>query len=166
MTCTIRLATKSDCDNLSKLKQRVWYENYRRIYSDQKIDNFDFDKNSKKFSNIIDSPNIQLYVVEDNGELVGYMDYGTPYRPYKNFQQEIGLLYLLKTYQKKGIGRKLFNLARDAIKANGYNEFFISCNKYNFNAQKFYERMGGKIIDVDDDMDDKSTPQVKFLYKI
>ena len=78
----------------------------------------------------------------------------------------IGLLYLLKSCQGTGLGRKLFNIAYNKIKENGYKEFFISCNKYNYSAQKFYEKMGGKIIRIDEDNEDKSIPQVKFLYKI
>ena len=94
------------------------------------------------------------------------MSCGMPYRPYKDYKQEIGLLYLLKEYQKKGIGKELFNIAYNEIKENGYNEFFISCNKYNTNAQEFYKKMGGIIDKIDDDNLDKSIPQVKFIYKI
>ena len=45
-----------------------------------------------------------------------------------------------------------------------YDEFFISCNKYNYNARKFYEKMGGILIHEDDDNEDKSLVQVKYLY--
>ena len=38
MNYTIRLATEKDCDTLSRLKQQVWDETYRGIYSDEKID--------------------------------------------------------------------------------------------------------------------------------
>ena len=94
------------------------------------------------------------------------MDCGVPYRLYKDYQQEIGLLYLLKEYQRKGIGKKLFNIATNKIKENGYNEFFICCNKYNINAKKLYKKMGGIIDEIDDENIDKSIPQVKFIYKI
>ena len=166
MNYIIRLATEKDCDELSRLKQQVWNETYRGIYSDEKIDNFDYKKNSEKFLNIINNNDIYLYVVEGNGRLVGYMDYGTPYRTYKKFKQEIGLLYLLKDYQGKGIGKELFNIASKKIKENGYSEFFVCCNKYNTNAQEFYKRMGGDIDSIDEDNNDKSIPQVIFLYKI
>ena len=161
----IRLSNLDDCDELSKLKQKVWNETYRGIYSDEKIDNFDYQKNSEKFAGIIMDPNVNLYVVEDNNKLVGYMDYGIPYRPYKDYKQEIGLLYLLKEYQKKGIGKELFTLALNKIIENGYEEFFVSCNKYNMNALAFYKKMGGTVDEVDDDNIDKSIPQVKFIYK-
>ena len=166
MSYIIRLATKKDCDELSKLKQQVWNETYRGIYDDEKIDNYDYEKHSQKFLNIINEPNINLYVVLDNDRIVGYMDYGIPYVPYKEYKQEIGLLYLLKDYQRKGIGKELFNIATKKIKENGYNEFFVYCNKYNTNAQEFYKKMGGVIDNIEEDNTDKSIPQVVFIYKI
>jgi len=162
----IRLAKKTDCLELAKLKKKVWETTYRGIYPDEKIDNFDLTENSEKFKAIIKNPNIKLFVVEDGGSVVGYMDCGNLFKPYKNYKQEIGLLYILEEYQGKGLGRKLFEKGFNEIKNNGYNEFIVSCNKYNIQAQEFYKRMGGIIIDIDNDEDDKSKPQVKFLYKI
>lgn len=49
----------------------------------------------------------------------------------------------------------LFFLEYNEIKNKGYDKFFISCNKYNINARKFYEKMSGKLIAVDEDNDNK-----------
>lgn len=166
MNYNIRLANKNDCLELSKLKQKVWQETYRGIYPNEKIDDFDYENNKEKFIKIIENPDIQLYVVEDEAKIIGYMDFGIPSRPFKDYKQEIGLLYILKEYQGKGIGKRLFNMAYENIKKTGFNEFFVCCNKYNIPAQKFYEKMGGEIIDIDDDNEDMSIPQVKYLYKI
>jgi len=166
MEYNIRLASIDDCKRLSILKQEVWDETYRGIYSDDKIDNFDFIKNEEKFKLIINNENINLYVVEVNNELIGYMSYGVPYRAYLDYEQGIGLLYLKRKYQGYGIGTKLFYLAYENMKKDGYNRFFISCNKYNVNAQKFYEKMGGIVIDVLDNSDDKSAEQIIYHYDI
>ena len=166
MEYIIREATIDDIDELSKLKKVLWSQTYRGIYNDDLIDNFDYEKHKNKFLKIINDPNVKLYVVEYDGKLIGYMDYGVPYRPYKDYEQEIGLLYLLSEYQRNGIGTRLFNLGSNGIKENGYDEFFISCNKYNLKAQEFYKKMGGTIVNIDEDMEDKSCPQITFLYKI
>lgn len=163
----IRLAKREESKELSRLKRVVWEETYRGIYPDEKLDNYDYDEHEKKFERIIDNPDVRLYVVSDNGRLVGYMDYGVPFRKFLDYEQEIGLLYLKKECKGKGIGRELFNLGYNGIKNNGYNRFFISCNKYNVNALKFYEKMGGRVVHIDDDNDeDKSIVQVKFEYSI
>lgn len=166
MNYIIRLAREDDCNELAKLKHKVWQTTYRGIYSDDKIDDFDYEKSINSFKKIINNPEINLYVVEDKEKVIGYMDFGLPFRPFKKYKQEMGLLYVLKEYQRKGIGKKLFNLAYDNMKKKKIKEFFISCNKYNVSAQKFYEKMGGTIIHIDDDNEDKSIPQIKYLYKI
>lgn len=166
MNYNIRLANIDDCVELSRLKHDIWNTTYRGIYSNEKIDNYDYEKHANSFITKINNLDIKLYVVEYDGILIGYMDYGTPLRSFGDYEQEIGLLYVKKEYQGMGIGKVLFNLAYDNIKNNGYDEFFISCNKYNVAAQKFYEKMGGEIIYVDEDNEDKSIPQVYYLYKI
>ena len=94
------------------------------------------------------------------------MDVGSPRREYGDYEQEIGLLYLRKSFQNRGLGRKLFDLAKDEIKQNGYNRFFVSCNKYNKNACKFYEKMGGILIDEDPEDEDKRKVYVKYHYDV
>lgn len=94
------------------------------------------------------------------------MEVGTPIRKFNHYEQEIGLLYLRKSFQKRGIGRELFTLGYNEIKRKGYRQFFISCNKYNMNARKFYEKMGGKLIEEEEDKDDKRFVQVKYHYDI
>lgn len=60
----------------------------------------------------------------------------------------------------------MFNFAYEEIRNTGVDRFFISCNKFNINAQKFYEKMGGKIIHIEEDDANDGVPQVKFEYII
>lgn len=162
----VRLATYSDCHKLSLLKKEIWETTYRGIYPNEKIDNYDYSRNEEKFKKIIDNADIQLYVVTKNDEIIAYIDFGKPFRPFADYTQEIGLFYIKKDYQRLGLGRKLFNFAFDYIKNTGTDKFFISCHKYNTNAQKFYEKMGGKVVDIDDDSANDGVPQIKYEYVI
>ena len=166
MDYNIRLATLNDARKLAEVKIACWETTYRGIYPDEKLDNYDVLKNAEKFETIISREDIDLYVVEVNGEIVGYMSCGVPVRSYADYEQEIGLLYLLKEFRGQGIGRELFELASSVIAMKGYDRFFISCNKYNEPAKRFYEAMGGVIVHSDDDNEDKSIPQVKYHYDI
>ena len=101
-----------------------------------------------------------------NQKLLAILVFGKPLRPFRNYTQEIGLLYIRKDFQKLGIGKKLFNLTYSHIQSTGVDNFFISCHKYNTNARKFYEKMGGKLVYTDEDTENAGIPQVKYEYTI
>jgi GNAT superfamily N-acetyltransferase len=92
------------------------------------------------------------------------MSCGKIMRAFDKYTHDIGLLYLLKEYQGKGLGSKLFEFAKNELKNQGVTEFIVSCNKYNFSAQQFYTKMGGNIIKIDENHEDRSIPQVKFQF--
>ncbi len=163
---TIRLACEADCQPLAKLKLAVWHETYANIYPKAKFEQYSMSANEVKFKKLVADPNRHLYVVLDGEEIIGYMCCGEPIRGFRDFTQEIGLLYLLKKYQHMGLGTALFNLAKEKIEQSHADRFFISCNKYNLPAQNFYLKCGGKPIQVDHDNEDRSLPQIKFEYQI
>ena len=160
----IRIATDEDCRSLATLKRRVWETTYRGIYPDEKLDKYDIDLNENKFKNMIKQKSQKLFVVLNESEIIGYMSCGKIMRPFDEHTHDIGLLYLAKEYQGKGIGLDLFQFAKMELKNQGVTEFIVSCNKYNISAQQFYKKMGGKIIKIDEDNKDKSIPQVKFQF--
>ncbi len=166
MEYQIRLASAADTVDLAVLKQRVWAETYRGIYSDSDLDQFAYDKAEQAFGKAVESGTASLYVVESGERLVGYMQVGVPRRPFRDYEQEISLLYLTKDFQKRGIGRELFELGYQEIKGKGVLQFFISCNKYNENARRFYEKMGGALIWEDPDSPEKRDVQAKYHFEI
>ncbi len=167
MDCEIRLAELADVKELAKVKKEIWESNLRGVYNDDVIDNFNYEKEEKVFTSIIDNEEIDLYCVIVDNCIVGYMDCGKPYHNYLDYEAEIGLLYLKKECQRQGIGEMLFQLAKESFRSKGIDKFFISCNKYNLEAQKFYEAMGGKVIQVDEDnFEDKRSVQIKYHYDI
>lgn len=161
----IRIATYKDCRDIAILKRSVWESTYRGIYPDEKLDKYDVDLNENKFKNMIKQQSQKLFVVLNECEIIGYMSCGKIMRPFHNHTHDIGLLYLSKEYHGKGIGFELFEFAKKELENQGAKKFIVSCNKYNISAQQFYKKMGGKIIKVDEDKEDKSIPQVKFYFE-
>ena len=165
MNCNFRLAKYDDANDIALIKRSVWNTTYRGIYADELIDGFDLDKHTEKFKRMIDS-GTYLYVVEIDNKLIGYFAFGKPFHQYEDYEMELSLLYLLGEYQGKGIGTKVFNFIKDRIKELGINRFYLCCNKYNYNSQKFYEKMGGKIIHIDEDDSLKDRVQIYYEYEI
>ncbi|MBM6818903.1 MULTISPECIES: GNAT family N-acetyltransferase [Clostridia] len=160
----IRIASYEDCRSLALLKRIVWETTYRGIYPDEKIDKYDVDLNENKFKNMIKEQSQRLFVILSDSKIIGYISCGKIMGAFDKHTHDIGLLYLLKEYQGKGIGRQMFEFAKKELKNQGITEFIVSCNKYNIPAQQFYKKMGGQIIKIDEDNEDKSIPQVKFQF--
>jgi len=141
-----RKAIVEDCYSIAELKGIVWNTTYKGIYSDEKLIGYDVKKNEKILQNIVNNSDIEIYVATDNDRIVGFMTCGKPYKPFRHYEQEVGLLYILKEYQKQGIGKGFFEIARKQVKEAGYNEFMVAVNSQNANAIQFYLAMGGKIV--------------------
>ncbi|MBQ3029134.1 MAG: GNAT family N-acetyltransferase [Lachnospiraceae bacterium] len=141
-----REACLADSYNLAVLKGKVWNTTYQGIYPQEKLTGYDVEKNKRIFESIVENPEISLYVATDGEKIVGFMTCGKPYRPFREYGQEIGLLYILKEYQRQGIGRGFFRIAKSLVAERGYKEFFLSVNRRNYEAKKFYLAMGGEML--------------------
>nr|WP_226892042.1 GNAT family N-acetyltransferase [Paraclostridium bifermentans] len=136
------------------------------MYPNEKLDKYDINLNENKFRNMIKKKYQKVFIILDDSTIIGYMSCGKIMRAFDKYTHDIGLLYLLKEYQGKVLGLKLFELGKTELKNQGVTEFIVSCNKYNLSAQQFYTKIGGKIIKVDENNENKSTPQVKFEFCI
>lgn len=141
-----REAVLTDCYNLAVLKGMVWNTTYQGIYPQEKLTRYDVEKNTRIFEALVANPEITLYVATAGEKIVGFMTCGKPYKPFREYGQEIGLLYILKEYQRRGIGRKFFCIAKKLVANRGCREFFLSVNKRNYEAQEFYFAMGGEML--------------------
>ena len=165
MDYSFRLATYDDCERLSIIKKSVWNTTYRGIYKDETLDNFDVKIQTEKFKKMVDSDTF-LYVIELNDTIIGYFSYGKPFHQYMDYEIEFGLLYILEEYQGRGIGSSVFIFVKDKLSNLNIDKFYLCCNKYNKKAQNFYEKMGGKVIHVDNDNIDNERTQIYYEYKI
>lgn len=141
-----RKATIEDCRNLSELKREVWITTYSGIYPQEKLGGYDVEKNESIFRSFVERPDIELYLAENNGEAIGLMTVGKPYKLYNEYDQEVALLYIRKDFQRMGIGRKFLEIAKNEVRRKGFDRFVLSVNEQNANAIAFYEATGGTTV--------------------
>ena len=141
-----RKATIDDCRSIAELKGIVWSTTYKGIYSDEALLGYDVAKNEMIMQGIVKNPEIEIYVATASEKIVGFMTCGAPYTPFRDYKQELGLLYILKEYQRQGIGTKFFEIAREQVKETGHNTFILAVNRRNANAIQFYLKMNGRIV--------------------
>ena len=165
---TFRLATPEDAELLSKTRQKVWDATYRGIYSDEKIDNYDFARLIARDKARIANPDNTYYLVMDGELCAGYFYYGPEQNggQYKDFQLCLNSLYFLPAYQGMGLGSRVFAHMRQVCRERGLHKFFCTCNIHNKKAQGFYEKMGGIVGCIDGNHADKADDQMYFEFTI
>ncbi|MBO5477407.1 MAG: GNAT family N-acetyltransferase [Clostridia bacterium] len=145
----IRKARVEDALQIAIVNVYTWKTQYSGLMPEDVIDNRVANVEQMAMKNkqrIIDDDN--YIVAEVDGTIVGFTRYAkSTYKDYEN-AGEIFALYLLKGFNGKGIGRKLFEAAKDELKRAGYNKMIIKCLKGNPTLD-FYKYMGGKVIGED-----------------
>lgn len=85
-----------------------------------------------------------LLVVDFNGQIAGYANFGATRRTWRNFRNEIFELYLKPEFQGVGLGTRLFQATRTEIKARRPGGCVVWALAENEAACRFYRRLGGK----------------------
>ena len=159
----IRRARKEDALRIAIVKLDVWASAYSNIYPKSKFDSYCIAERAKQFEKTIIEQ--QVYVAEIDGEIVGFISFGDIVHPYGDFKNELQNFYIIDEYQGMGIGKKMMKICNEYYHSIGVKNFLINCNKYNKKAQQFYERMGARLLSMDDCEEDKSKPQYHYVYE-
>src|SRR5215510_12942563 len=81
--------------------------------------------------------NKEIYVVEENGKIIGFLRYNL-------FWDEIpfmNMIYFHEEYQKKGFGTKLVKYWENDMNKNGF-KYLMTSTQSNEEGQYFYRKLG------------------------
>lgn len=147
MEYIIRKREQKDCYAVTHVGVISWNETYKGIVPDSDLQELylNEEENAKKSYESFDINDNNKLVLEVDGEVVGFANYGQAKSvDYENCG-EIYALYMLKKYHGLGLGRKLVDEAIKELKKLGYNKMVIACLKGN-PTNEFYKHIGGKYI--------------------
>ncbi|WP_059053743.1 GNAT family N-acetyltransferase [Paenibacillus senegalimassiliensis] len=137
----IRPARMSDIDGIREVAVETWNSTYETIYPEHFIAAYltqAYAKSSLEQSIIQDEARMarKFLVALWDGEVVGFGQLSEP----KNGASELTRLYVLKEYQRKGIGKRLLNelLRLDA----SLMEIYAWCERENDIGTVFYQYNG------------------------
>lgn len=147
MKWNVEKSKKEDCKEIAEFITRTWNETYRGIVNDEFLDNL---KNTeekryiKAINNFDEESNIQ-YIIKKDDKIIAYLKLSkikdTEYKDCMELQS----LYVLKKYQKAGIGKELIHIAFNETKKLGYKKMIIGCLEEN-KSNGFYKKMGCKFV--------------------
>ena len=78
---------------------------------------------------------------------------------------EVSAIYLLKDFQGKGIGRRLFQLSLERLKVMSFKSALLWVLRDNLTAS-FYQKMGGQeTIEKEDEIGDKTLIEDRYEWR-
>lgn len=144
----IRKAKSKDAKGIIEVNVKTWLTTYSGIMPQEVLENkvATMKESIKICEETVEKDDNVLVAIEDE-KIVGIVSYGKGKAIDNEQTGEIYSIYVLKEYQGKNIGKQLFIAAKKVLEEKGYKEFIVTCIKQN-PSNKFYEKMGGKIVNT------------------
>ena len=143
----VRKATVADADGVAKVQVDSWYSTYKDIVPDEYLRKMTYESREKKWKDIIYKQ--PVYIAEDNkGEIIGFSN-GGPERTgkYPEFDGELYAIYILKDYQRKGLGKQLLEPIIQELEDQGIYSMLVLVLEDN-HSRFFYEQVGAEKVDI------------------
>lgn len=148
----IRKAEIADAEGIAKVHVDSWRTTYKGIIPDEYLENLSYEKRVMMWKSILSAEsnelfeNLIVHVAEnETGEIVGFVSGGKKQDAFKDYKGELSGIYLLKEYQRHGIGHRIvaaFVQSLLDINVENMLVWFLAENS----AKLFYEKLGGREI--------------------
>jgi ribosomal protein S18 acetylase RimI-like enzyme len=141
---TIRPATSNDVPVLSALAKRTWSEAFgSSVSADQEAAELEETRSEAYYSRALRERTI--LVAEENGALVGYVEFGDvdiPEVDVRPGDQELHRIYVAAEVQGRGLGRRLMNAALEHPRLADARRIYLQVWETNERAMRLYESLG------------------------
>lgn len=147
----IREAEVNDAFEIAKIHIDCWKTTYKGIVPDEKLDGMSYGKSEEKWKETFASEKDgqgKILIAEISGKPVGFCSGGRKRKGSKRtegYEGEIKAVYILKKYQKRGIGRKFMESFEQIFTKNGIYSYIVWVLKEN-DSKNFYKHLGGRLI--------------------
>lgn len=143
----VREATNIDVPAIAKVHVDSWRTTYKAILSEDILKNLSYEKREDSWYQILNKASKDgnfTYVAEDDlHNIIGFANGGIERTGNLVYHGELNAIYILKSYQKQGIGRKLIQKVAQRlgqIKIDSMLVWVLEDNP----ASNFYELLGGQ----------------------
>ena len=147
MDIRIRSANPSDAGPIARVHVDTWRTTYAGIVPDDYLASLSYVNRESSWGEILaaDQPGTSNFVTETHGgEVVGFAGGGPEREGNRTYRGELYAIYLLKEYQRKGIGHRLVSAVAKRLLVDGFSSMLIWVLKDNHPACRFYESLGGE----------------------
>lgn len=139
-----REATIEDSFAAARVNVQSWTESFAAIRPQSALGNMSVEQRAALFRRRFAADLYKMFVAEVPRQgVIGFVDVGRARENCWGCDVELYALYILKEFQRKGIGRRLFDLAAGAVASKGMNSLYLIVLQ-DSPYKPFYERMGGR----------------------
>lgn len=150
---TLREAARCDAAALGRLHVASWHETYTGIVPDEMLAGLSVEKRIAMWSKILGGPEAFdreiVFVVEDGSTMIGFGCCGLQrdrMLAAAGFSGEMSAIYVLRSHQKRGVGRSLVAAMSQTLSKRGHAAASVWVLRENVPARAFYEGLGGAIV--------------------
>lgn len=143
----IRKAGLADAKGIAKVHVDSWQTTYKNIVPDEYLNQLTYERREQLWrSNLV---NDLVFIAENKAnEIVGFSSGGEERTgKYPGYSGELYAIYILKEYQRNGLGQLLFEPVIEDLLQKNISTMIIKVLEDN-NSRLFYEALGGKQIDT------------------
>lgn len=141
MDVTIRPATIADAAAIAQVHVASWRTTYAGIVPQAYLDSLDVTARTHSWSEQILAAGSIFLVAQDVDGLVGFICGGALREPIPGYDTELYAIYLLRSCQGQGTGRRLTIALSDSLRAAGFRAMVVWVLERN-PAVGFYMRLG------------------------
>lgn len=141
----IRLNKLEDQEQMAHIKVDGWRNAYDNIIAANYLRKLNYKEQTERYIASFEDYKNLVYVAVKDGEVLGYACFNDIAS--EKYDSELVSLYIKNDYLNKGIGTNLFiEVGKHLHELNKHN-MVLWCFKDNTNARKFYEDLGGTIVE-------------------
>lgn len=129
---------------MAEIKVSGWRNAYDNIVSSKYLYKLDVEEQTKRYIASFDEYKDLVLVAVKGDEILGYSCFA---KEHEKYSSELISLYIKPTMLNKGIGSCLFKETAKLLYEQNKNNMIVWCFKDNLSARKFYEDMGGKVVE-------------------
>lgn len=146
MVVTIRKCTTNDVETIQQIGRQTYFETFVAYNTEENMNDY-LNKafEESKIRKELENPYSEFYVAEQEGKVAAYLKINqsnAQTEPMDSNYLEIERIYVLKEFQKHGLGKQLYDKALERAHALGKSRIWLGVWEHNHNALAFYSKIG------------------------
>ena len=146
----IRLARSEDAEGIAVVHAGAWQAAYRAIVPAVGLEPYTVANRRKYWAEARlgeRPPDCPIFVAIAGDAIAGFAVCGPPRDPGIGYDAEIYAINVAPEHWRRGFGRELFVHCADDLSARGHGSFYLWVFTANERARRFYEKLGGALIE-------------------